>query len=102
MYAARMLKSHLRPWQLSLARKLSVMTYAPVGAGAAEAKPDFGHVALALAGDRLEEFAAPIQTIAESLLQPAGEPLPRFVLRALETCVDASRSQARSPATSHV
>lgn len=96
--AASTLKAHLSPWQLRLARKISLMTYAPVGAGSAGAKADFGHVALALAGDRMEEFAAPIQTIAESLLQPDGEPLPRFVLRSLKACVDASQTPARSRA----
>ncbi len=91
--AARTLKAHLSPWQLRLARKISLMTYAPVGAGSAHAKADFGHVALALAGDRLEDVAAPIQAIAESLLHADGAALPRFVLRSLNACVEAAESK---------
>lgn len=93
--AARTLKAYLRPWQLRLARTISLMTYAPVGAGSVHAKADFGHVALALAGDRLEEFAAPIQAIAESLLCADEAAMPRFVLRSLNACVEAAEDTSR-------
>lgn len=88
------LKNHLKPWQIRMAAKLSVATYAPVGAGGKNDKPDFGHVADTLVGDELEKFAGPIQSIAETMLTTdAKETLPSFVISSLHECVDAERAR---------
>ncbi|MDQ2972904.1 MAG: hypothetical protein M3Q79_00270, partial [bacterium] len=87
--AAKELKSHLEPWQLWLSRRLSLATYAPVGAENESDKPDFGVVALALAGDKIDEFSNPIQAIAQDLLtNDESKILPNFVLKAIRSCFD--------------
>ena len=94
-HAAKELKGHLHPWQLGLARRLSLMTYAPVGAHTDADKAHFGHVAEALAGEQIADFAAPIQTVAEQLLNGPERPgLPQFVVRALQNSVEANRQLA--------
>lgn len=112
--AAKQLKSHLRPWQVHAARRLSVATYAPVGAGAKKFKPDFGHTALALTAGpptaseletlgseadldelaelRLRKFSEPIQKIGRQLLVLGKEEvLPDFVYKGIVDCVEAER-----------
>ncbi|MDQ3123237.1 MAG: hypothetical protein M3Q14_00940, partial [bacterium] len=81
--AAKELKAHLQPWQLWLARKLSVRSYAPVGARNEMQRAEFGHLAQTLAGEGLDSFSSPIQTIGEELLTNGPSPLPRFVLRSI-------------------
>ncbi|MDQ2973532.1 MAG: hypothetical protein M3Q79_03565 [bacterium] len=94
--AAKELKQHLEPWQLWLARKLSLATYAPVGAESEADKPDFGEVASTLAGDKIDDFSNPIQAIAQDLLNSEGSKiLPKFVLKAITSCVDAQSEHNR-------
>lgn len=96
--AAQELKHHLKPWQIRLARRLSIATYAPVGAGNKSDKPDFGHVAETLVGDNVEMFAAPIHRIAETALTiHTEETLPPFVLKALQECIETARDARAAP-----
>lgn len=90
--AATELKTHLNPWQIRMAKRLSISTYAPVGAGSKNHKPNFGHVADTLVGDKVNEFSEPIQKIAETMLVVNKETLPKFVLSSLRECIDAERS----------
>lgn len=84
-------RAHLAPWQLAMARRISVLTYAPVGASAAHNRAPFGHVALALSGEDLDLMAVPVQAAAERLLNAPERPLlPGFVKRALVRCVEAA------------
>lgn len=114
--AAKQLKHRLRPWQLHAVQRISVATYAPVGAGAKKDKPDFGHTALALTGGeatqeelaaleasgldetqlpdlRLRRFSDPIQKIGAQLLSLGNEDvLPDFVYKGIMGCVEAERA----------
>jgi hypothetical protein len=95
--AALVLKQRLATWQLALARIIRVRTYQPIGvrtrltAGAAPAA--FGTTAMALTGTVvLDEFAVPVQRVAQELLVQEGRGLrlPPFVARALQQTVDAA------------
>ncbi len=115
--AARLHKRHLRPWQLYVARRLSVSSYAPVGAGAKIHKADFGHTALTLvdsvpdaqesafmethgwnpkrlAERRLKTFSNPIQKIGQQLLSLSEEDLlPDIVFKGIMECVEVEYEQ---------
>jgi hypothetical protein len=86
--AAAIIKTHLNTWQLALARRISIKTYSPVGAGHPDDKAHFGHVAGALVGEDLPQFTDPIQHVAQELLtNDQYTDVPKFVLKALKECV---------------
>lgn len=111
--AAAQLKTRLQPWQKYVVRKLSLMSYAPVGAGNNKDKPEFGHSALTLvagtpnakeskyletygwdpkllAKRRLQEFSSPIQRIGQQLLSLSDtDVLPNIVYKGIMDCVEA-------------
>lgn len=115
--AAKQHAAGLKPWQMYAARRLSVSTYAPVGAGAKKDKPDFGHTALTLVSGpptesekaeldlkgygisalpelRLRAFSDPIMRIGQQLLH-LGEKdvLSDFVYKGIRECLDAAETE---------
>lgn len=80
--------ARLAPWQQRFARWTIRTTWAPVGAGAKQDKPAFARTVLALGPDEWEEsIAAPVQGVAERLVNDSG-PLDPFVRRAILECLE--------------
>lgn len=89
---AQRLRSHLHPWQTALARWISMLTYAPVGAAAPRDRAHFGEVAVALAGEDAGAMTRPIQALAEKLLSSQEHAvLPGFVARSIRRCVEQAQ-----------
>lgn len=120
--AAKQHSAGLNPWQKYAARKLSVATYAPVGAGAKKDKPDFGHTALELISGqpteteleelkstgtdvtsvtelRLRAFSNPIMRIGQQLLHLGeNDVLSDFVYQGIRECVEAAEEELMTAA----
>jgi hypothetical protein len=79
----------LRGWQKRLARATLRRTWAPVGATEAVDRPAFARTVAALAPDDWREsLVAPVQSVAERIMEAAGEFGPvveRAVVRTLES-----------------
>lgn len=82
----------LRGWQKRLARATLRRTWAPVGATAAADRPAFARTVAALAADDWQEtLVADVQTIAERVMEAAGEMGP-FVERAVRLTLESDPS----------
>lgn len=94
--AAEATKAQLAPWQLWLARKITLATYTPVGTGnpSDQNKPHFGQLADVLTGESLEDFVGPVQDLAHDLLVEGDGLLPKFVIKSVAQCIELSRQQA--------
>jgi hypothetical protein len=93
---AKQLRPRLRSWQLAIVRNVIVHTYAPVGAGKAHDKAPMGRALDAMQMDPYDRvFGAAVEEIADELLAKPDSPLPPFVQRSLQKCVDLARNEDR-------
>lgn len=94
--AALITRERLSAWQLHLARMVRTRTYHPIGATTPSNTAAFARTAVLLTGTTdLDEFAIPVQRLAQQLLvrQDDGLVLPPFVRGALSDAVDSIRPE---------
>ena len=85
--AASTQRARMSPAQVAFARGLTVHTYTPVGTGPCGAGPT-GRVFAGLAGDDMDEVLDAVEAVADQLLGDGGHPLPRFVHRSMDACLE--------------
>lgn len=97
--AALVVRDRLSTWQLHLARIVRTREYHPIGATSQANTRSFARTAVLLAGRTdLDEFAVPVQRVAEELLirGDQGVRIPHFVGRALRESVEMLGDEASS------
>ncbi len=84
--AAATQRNRLGPAQVDLARRITVLTYQPVGAGEC-GKGSAGRVFRGLAGDNMDRVLDAVEAVAGELLGDGARPLPHFVHAAMDDCL---------------
>jgi hypothetical protein len=84
--AAATHRRRLSPAQVRLARRVTVLTYEPVGAGECGRGPA-GRVFTGLAGDDMDQVLDAVEAVAAELLGDGDRPLPHFVHAAMDGCL---------------
>jgi hypothetical protein len=82
-------RRRLTPSQIRLARRISLQTYQPVGAGQCGKRPA-GRVFSRLAGEHMDTVLDAVEDIAGELLGDGVRPLPPFVHAAMDQCFSGS------------
>ena len=87
--AAATQRTSLSSVQVQLARRITVITYEPVGAGEC-GKGSAGRVFAGLAGDHMDQVLDAVEAVAGELLGDGVRPLPHFVHAAMDNCLRRS------------
>ncbi len=82
-------RSQLTPAQIRLARRITLHTYLPVGAGQCGRRPA-GRVFASLAGDHMDAVLDAVEAVAGELLGDGVRPLPPFVHASMDRCLGRS------------
>jgi len=78
--------------QVGLARRITLLTYEPVGAGECGREPA-GRVFTGLAGEHMDQVLDAVEMVADELLGDGVRPLPHFVHAAMDGCLPRRAGQ---------
>ena len=92
--AATTQRARMTPAQVGLVRWLTVHTYSPVGTAPCGRGPT-GRVFAGLAGDDMDAVLDAVEAVADQLLGDGSHPLPRFVHKSMDACLDRPRGRTR-------
>jgi hypothetical protein len=82
-------RNGLTPDQIRMARRITLHTYLPVGAGQCGRRPA-GRVFTRLAGDHMDAVLDAVEGVAGELLGDGERPMPTFVHAAMDDCLHGS------------
>ena len=85
--AAATHRRRLTAAQVRLARRITLLTYQPVGAGEC-GRESAGRVFAGLAGDHMDQVLDSVEAVADELLGDGVRPMPHFVHDAMLGCLE--------------